>query len=133
MKAIPMDTQVTHKNVLGTELQLCCREPLTGFYRNGFCQTDTRDVGTHVVCARMTEAFLQFSKARGNNLIDAVPAYGFPGLRPGDKWCLCANRWLQAHAAGVAPPVYLAATHASLLERVTLEVLDQYAVEPEKP
>lgn len=117
------------KNVLGKELQICCTNPLTGFYRDGHCETGPQDIGTHVVCAQVTEEFLQFSKSRGNDLITPVPAYQFPGLTPGDKWCLCIARWLEARDAGVAPPLFLEATHEVALDYVNLEVLLAYALD----
>ena len=99
------------KNVLGTELKSCCESPMTGFYRDGMCHTGGGDVGVHVICAQVTGEFLEFSRTRGNDLISPAPAMGFPGLKPGDRWCLCASRWKEALDAGVAPPVVLAATH----------------------
>jgi len=101
---------------------------LTGFYRDGCCNTGAEDLGAHVVCAEMTDAFLRFSLARGNDLVSAQPEVGFPGLVPGDRWCLCASRWKEALDAGVAPPVVLEATHASALEWVALEDLKAYSV-----
>lgn len=111
------------KNVLGTELQTCCTDPLTGFYRNGKCQTGPDDYGTHVVCAEMTQEFLDFTLTRGNDLMTPIPAYRFPGLKPGDKWCLCALRWKEAYDAGYAPPVVLERTHEKALEFVKLDDL----------
>ncbi|HEY7803731.1 MAG TPA: DUF2237 domain-containing protein [Orrella sp.] len=110
-------------NVLGEPLQSCSFDPLTGYFRDGCCNTDDQDHGTHVVCARMTAEFLTFSAERGNDLITARPEWRFPGLKPGDRWCLCATRWKEALQAGVAPPVVLAATHSKVLEFVTLEDL----------
>ncbi len=115
-------------NVLGTRLECCCTEPVTGFYRDGFCQTGAADVGSHVVCAIVTDDFLLFSREQGNDLMTPVPAYGFPGLKDGDRWCLCASRWLDALEHGVAPPIVLAATHQKMLQWVELEVLQRYAV-----
>ncbi|TVQ17776.1 MAG: DUF2237 domain-containing protein [Bacteroidetes bacterium] len=114
------------KNVLGGPLMECSTDPLTGYYRDGSCQTGPSDLGTHTVCAKVTEEFLQFSRARGNDLITPVPAYRFPGLRPGDYWCLCASRWVEALKAGVAPSLKLEATHEKTLEFVSLDVLIQY-------
>jgi len=111
------------KNVLGGELQVCSLNPMTGFYRDGCCQTGANDYGVHVVCAQVTEEFLAFSKSRGNDLITPAPMYNFPGLKPGDRWCLCAGRWQEAKEAGVAPPVILAATHISALEHISLDDL----------
>ena len=110
-------------NVLGTDLRCCCRNPLTGFYRDGYCRTGSGDTGLHTVCAIMTEDFLEFSRARGNDLITPHPEWDFPGLRPGDKWCLCVTRWQEALEAGSAPLVDLEATHSSAIEFVTLEEL----------
>lgn len=117
------------KNVLGGELVPCSLDPLTGFYRDGCCNTGADDAGVHVVCARMTEAFLDFSLSQGNDLLTAVPADGFPGLRPGDQWCLCASRWKQALDGGVAPRVVLEATHARVLDWVSLDDLRAHAVD----
>jgi uncharacterized protein len=116
------------KNVLGSELQTCCTEPMTGFFRTGLCVTGPQDVGTHVICARLTAEFLNFTKAQGNDLTTPNPAYNFPGLNPGDCWCLCANRWREALQAGVAPPVNLAATHIAALDYVSLSDLQQHAI-----
>jgi uncharacterized protein len=121
------------KNVLGTALQCCCTNPLTGFYRDGYCRTGNQDTGRHVVCAQVTEAFLQFSYAMGNDLITPRPEYRFPGLKPGDTWCLCAPRWKEALEAGMAPPVYLKRSHENALQFVTLAQLETYALDvPEK-
>lgn len=118
----------TAMNVLGTPLETCCTDPMTGFYRDGDCRTGGGDMGAHVVCARMTADFLSYTKAQGNDLSTPVPAYQFPGLKPGDCWCLCASRWQEALDAGLAPPVKLAATHASALEYVTLQDLKDHAL-----
>jgi len=117
-------------NVLGTELQPCSMDPLTGFFRTGCCDTGAEDVGVHTVCAVMTEAFLDFSLSQGNDLITAMPDFGFPGLTPGDRWCLCAPRWQQALEAGAAPGVVLEATHLGTLEWASLEDLRAHAVDP---
>lgn len=119
------------KNVLGTELLPCSLSPRTGFYRDGKCHTGAGDVGIHVICAELTKEFLQFSKDRGNDLSTPQPELGFPGLEPGDRWCLCAARWLEAFEAGVAPPVILAATHMSALEFVDLDDLKAHALDEE--
>lgn len=116
-------------NVLGGPLQCCCTDPMTGFYRDGLCRTGAGDMGAHVVCAEMTPEFLEFTKARGNDLSTPVPIYQFPGLKPGDRWCLCASRWKEAMDAGMAPNVALEATHASALEYVSLSELKAYATE----
>ena len=117
----------TAKNVRGQPLATCCEKTLTGFYRNGYCDTGAGDDGIHVVCARMTAEFLKFSKRRGNDLSTPVPEWGFDGLRPGDCWCLCVARWQEAMRAGAAPPVNVEATHISALEFVTLEELEAHA------
>ena len=116
-------------NVLGTDLEDCSSEPLTGFYRTGCCETGSDDVGIHTVCALVTEEFLAFSKSVGNDLSTPAPHFGFPGLKPGDRWCLCAPRWVEALEAGMAPPVILAATHAATLEFATLTDLRRFAVD----
>lgn len=115
-------------NVLGEDLRACCKKPLAGFYRDGYCRTGPEDAGQHTVCAVMTAAFLRFMRQRGNDLETPVPDWGFPGLKPGDKWCLCVNRWREALLAGCAPPVDLAATHVSALEFVALEDLQAHAL-----
>lgn len=117
-------------NVLGTPLACCCKRPLTGFYRDGFCRTGPGDVGLHTVCAVMTEDFLSFSVSRGNDLVTPMPEYDFPGLEPGDRWCLCVTRWKEALEAGCAPPVILEATHSSVVEFVDLEDLRAHAALP---
>lgn len=116
-----------NKNVLGGALEICCISPMTGSLRNGKCETGPFDFGVHVVCARVTEEFLSFTKSRGNDLSTPMPAYDFPGLKPGDCWCLCASRWKEALDAGVAPPVILAATHEVALKYVSLEELKKHA------
>ncbi len=110
-------------NVLGTELVACSFDPLTGYFRDGCCSTRTEDVGTHVVCAKVTAEFLAFSMLRGNDLSTPRPEQRFRGLRPGDRWCLCVLRWKEAHAAGVAPPVVLECTHEAALDHVSLDTL----------
>lgn len=116
-------------NVLGEPLGVCCTAPMTGFYRDGYCHTGPNDTGRHVVCAVLTEEFLSFTAARGNDLSTPRPEFGFAGLKPGDGWCLCAHRWQEAYEADVAPPVRLAATHRRALEIVSLEALQRHAVE----
>ncbi len=113
-------------NVLGSTLQSCSTDPMTGFFRNGACDTCTEDAGSHTVCAVMTAEFLAYSKYVGNDLSTPRPAFGFPGLNPGDGWCLCASRFLQAHDEGCAPQVNLHATHVRALEIVPIDVLRQY-------
>ena len=115
-------------NVLGDPLVPCSFEPLTGWFRDGCCETGPNDRGRHIICTVVTEEFLAFSKACGNDLSTPVPQYNFPGLKPGDSWCLCLDRWREAHRAGKAPQVVLEATHQVALERVELEVLKEYAV-----
>lgn len=122
-------TTMTARNVLGTPLAPCSYDPLTGFYRDGCCHTDAQDHGTHVVCAQMTQAFLEFSLALGNDLITPRPHYRFAGLKPGDRWCLCAVRWREALAEGLAPPVYLKSTHSHALSLVTLAQLQAHAAD----
>ncbi len=117
------------QNVVGGELRTCSVDPVTGFYRTGCCDAGSEDVGAHLVCARMTEAFLTFTASRGNDLSTPRPEFGFPGLRPGDRWCLCAARWQEALEAGVAPPVVLEATHARAVEWIALEDLRGHAVD----
>jgi uncharacterized protein (DUF2237 family) len=116
-------------NVLGQPLNTCSSTPLTGWYRDGCCNTGPGDVGLHTVCAEMTHEFLVFSRSRGNDLSTPMPHYGFPGLQPGDHWCLCVERWLEAWHAGVAPRIDLAACHISVLEFVDLVVLKEFALE----
>ncbi|MFN7893305.1 MAG: DUF2237 family protein [Pirellula sp.] len=117
------------KNVLGTALANCSLDPPTGFFRDGCCRSGADDIGLHLVCSVMTKEFLEFSRSRGNDLITAVPAFHFHGLKPGDRWCLCVLRWKEAFEAGVAPKIVLEATHISTLEFVDLEDLRNYAVD----
>ncbi len=123
-----MSTATQPLNVLGTPLQTCSTEPMTGWFRDGCCRSDPDDRALHLVCALMSAEFLEFSKAAGNDLSTPRPEYAFPGLLPGDQWCLCATRWREAYAAGVAPQVVLEATHLNTLGVVSLEQLRQYAV-----
>lgn len=116
------------KNVLGTDLISCSTDPMTGFYRNGCCDTGAGDHGVHTVCARVTAEFLEYSKAMGNDLSTPQPAYSFKGLTPGDQWCLCAPRWKEAYDAGAAPQVVLEATHAASLEWMSLSELREHAL-----
>ena len=116
-------------NVLGGKLETCCTSPMTGYYRDGKCNTGGGDFGAHTVCAQMTEEFLTFTKSKGNDLSTPVPEFNFPGLKPGDCWCLCASRWKEAMDAGVAPLVVLTATHALTLEYVSLNELKQHAAD----
>lgn len=115
-------------NVLGGKLQPCAFDPMTGFFRDGCCNTGPADRGVHSVCARMTAEFLAFSRASGNDLSTPRPEFGFPGLRPGDRWCLCAGRWKEAWLAGAAPKVVLASTHRATLDHVPLDALKRHAM-----
>nr|WP_206036002.1 DUF2237 domain-containing protein [Crateriforma spongiae] len=117
------------KNVLGGELQTCSTDPMTGFYRDGCCNTGGQDTGLHVVCSQVTAEFLEFSRQRGNDLSTPNPMFDFPGLQPGDRWCLCAARWKEAFDAGMAPSVVLESTHISALEFANLDELKQHAVD----
>jgi uncharacterized protein len=119
----------TVHNVLGTALQACCFAPQTGYYRDGFCHTGENDRGVHVVCAQVTLEFLEFSKSQGNNLMASSPT--FPGLKPDDKWCLCASRWKDAYDAGVAPPIILESTHENALQYIGLDILEKMALPTE--
>lgn len=116
------------KNVFGEELISCSTDPMTGYYRNGCCETGEDDLGTHTVCAVMTREFLEFSLSRGNDLITPRPEYVFSGLKPGDRWCLCASRWVEAYRAGLAPKIVLEATHENTLNFIALEELVKFAV-----
>ncbi len=116
------------RNVLGGPLTACCFSPLTGYFRDGWCHTNEEDRGSHVICAKVTAEFLAFSRERGNDLETPVPQYRFPGLKPGDRWCVCALRWREAYEAGCAPPVVLESTHARALEYVLFEWLRKCAV-----
>ncbi len=123
-----MTTEIQARNVLGDALQPCCFEPVTGFFRDGYCHTNDEDHGLHTVCVIMTAAFLAFSKAQGNDLSTPQPEFGFPGLKAGDKWCLVAARWEEAFVIGKAPKVVLEATHERALEVVELAELRAHAV-----
>lgn len=116
-------------NVLGTPLTCCCRKPMTGFYRDGYCRTGPGDVGLHTVCVEVTREFLEFSRVAGNDLSTPVPEFDFPGLKAGDRWCLCVSRWKEALDAGVAPAVSLSSTHESALEWVDLDDLKAHALD----
>ena len=123
------EEKAPQKNVFGEPLAECSNNPLTGFFRDGCCNTGAQDYGSHTVCAVMTDEFLAFSKAAGNDLSTPVPEYAFPGLKAGDRWCLCAARWRQAFEAGMAPRVVLAATHERALEIVALQDLKRFAID----
>lgn len=116
-------------NVFGEQLESCSEEPATGFFRDGCCNTSEQDVGLHTVCVEVTDAFLQYSRFRGNDLSSPLPEYGFPGLKEGDRWCLCAARWLEAQQQDMAPRVFLRRTHQRTLEIVPMEILRQYAAD----
>lgn len=116
-------------NVFGEALESCSDDPVTGFFRDGCCNTSDQDAGSHTVCVKLTDEFLLFSKARGNDLTTPVPEFSFPGLKEGDRWCLCAARWLEAHEAECAPRVYLRSTHLRALEVIPMDVLRQYAAD----
>ena len=119
-------------NVLGGDLETCSTSPMTGFFRNGCCDTGREDQGLHIVCVQVTRDFLEFSRRAGNDLSTPMPMHGFPGLKPGDRWCLCASRWQEALEAGSAPAVVLAATHVAALEWVNMDDLLKHAVDPPK-
>ncbi len=116
-------------NVFGEAIEICSDSPTTGFFRDGCCNTSDQDVGSHTVCGEVTREFLEFSRFRGNDLSTPMPQFEFPGLRPGDRWCLCAARWLEAHEAGMAPRVVLKGTHRRALEIVPLRLLRGFAVD----
>ena len=116
-------------NVLGEPLEGCSEEPMTGFFRDGCCNTSEEDLGSHTVCVEVTREFLEFSRFRGNDLSTPVPEFGFPGLKSGDRWCLCAARWLEAQQHGMAPRVMLRGTHQRALEIVSLDLLKEYAAD----
>lgn len=124
-----MEEKSAEKNVLGGELKDCSLNPMTGFFRDGCCRTNEQDLGLHVVCVEMTDEFLEFSKSKGNDLTTPMPEYEFPGLRAGDRWCLCALRWQEAYEAGKAPQVYLQSTHESALKVLSLEDLKKFAID----
>ena len=115
------------KNIFGEPLETCCSSPMTGYFRDGLCRTVSQDTGTHTVCAVMTDEFLIFSAAKGNDLITPIPYYQFPGLKVGDKWCLCVTRWLQAERSGKAPKLILEATHEKTLDYAPLALLIKHA------
>ena len=121
------------KNVFGEPLQICCTKPMTGYFRDGLCRTISEDRGTHTVCAIMTNDFLAFSALQGNDLITPMPYYEFPGLKEGDKWCLCASRWVEAEKAGKAPKLILEATHEKTLEYTTIDTLIKHAFKTNTP
>ena len=117
------------KNILGEEIESCCENPITGFFRDGFCNTDERDEGIHTVCVNMTEDILEFSKSRGNDLSTPRPEFNFPGLKEGDNWCLCAERWAEAYRSNVAPKLYLKKTNIRTIDIVPMEILKKFALD----
>lgn len=130
MSETPSEThRSTQRNVVGGELQTCCTSPITGFYRTGCCETGPEDFGSHTVCVVMTEEFLAFSVAHGNDLVTPMPQYGFAGLKPGDRWCVCISRWREALLAGAAAPIVLAATHEEALKVVAIADLLAYELQ----
>ena len=116
-------------NIFHESLEECSCDPMTGFFRTGCCETNDNDLGTHTVCALMDKEFLQFSYNQGNDLITPMPEYDFPGLKPGDKWCLCANRWLEAFEAGVAPRILAKATNLKTLEIISMDMIRKFALD----
>ena len=123
------DKPSSARNVLGSELTGCCDSPATGFYRDGYCHTGPQDAGSHTVCVKVTREFLDFSVQRGNDLVTPHPEFDFPGLKPGDRWCICVARWREAFEAGAAPQVMLTATHERALDVVTLDQLKRHAAD----
>tara|TARA_R110001592_G_scaffold160059_1_gene391989 strand:+ start:16752 stop:17138 length:387 start_codon:yes stop_codon:yes gene_type:complete len=126
MSNIKMDESV---NVFGEKLIACSHDPLTGFFRDGCCNTNDQDFGSHTICIEASDSFLEFSRFKGNDLSTPVPQFGFAGLKAGDRWCLCASRWLEAHEQGMAPKVHLTRTHKKALEIVPMTILRQYAAD----
>ena len=126
MSMIKLDKSL---NVFGEKLVPCSLDPLTGFFRDGCCNTNEQDFGSHTICIEATKNFLEFSRFKGNDLSTPVPEFGFPGLKPGDRWCLCASRWLEAYEQDMAPRVHLTRTHQRALEIVPLDILRQFAVD----
>ena len=128
LMSIHPDPNINRLNVLGESMASCCYAPITGYFRNGFCHTATTDLGQHTMCAQMTAEFLNFSQKVGNDLITPLPEVDFPGLEPGDFWCICVTRWVEAYQAGIAPPIKIQACHQAVLSYVPLDVLMEYAV-----
>ena len=122
-------TEEIQLNIFSEEIEDCSCDPMTGFFRNGCCETSDHDAGSHTVCALMNKEFLEFSSSRGNDLINPVPAFNFPGLNPGDRWCLCANRWLEAYEAGVAHHIVAKATNIKALEIIEIEQIKEFAID----
>src|SRR5699024_4404919 len=128
LMSIHPDPNINRLNVLGESLASCCYAPITGYFRNGFCHTAITDLGQHTMCVQMTAEFLNFSQKVGNDLITPLPEVDFPGLEPGDFWCICVTRWVEAYQAGIAPPIKIQACHQAVLSYVPLDVLMEYAV-----
>jgi len=124
-----MKSSNKNKNVLGEELIPCSMHPLTGYYRDGHCQVGPEDHGCHAICCELTDEFLAFSKSAGNDLVTPMPQYNFPGLKSGDRWCVCAARWVEAHTAGHACPIILKATSEAALQYVSKSVLEEFAID----
>jgi uncharacterized protein (DUF2237 family) len=124
-----MNSVEKQKNVFGEEIETCCESPITGFFRDGFCHTDDTDEGVHTVCVSMTKDFLEFSKSKGNDLSTPRPEFNFPGLKEGDSWCLCAERWVEAYEVSVAPKLYIKRTNLRTLDIVPLEILKKFAID----
>ena len=124
-----MSSVEKQKNVFGEEIETCCESPITGFFRDGFCHTDDTDEGVHTVCVSMTEDFLEFSKSKGNDLSTPRPEFNFPGLKEGDSWCLCAERWVEAYEVSMAPKLYIKRTNLRTLDIVPLEILKKFAID----
>ena len=122
-------TEEIQLNIFSEEIEDCSCDPMTGFFRNGCCETSDHDAGSHTVCALMNKEFLEFSSSRGNDLINPVPAFNFPGLNPGDRWCLCANRWLEAYEAGAPPHIIAKATNIKALEIIEIEQIKEFAID----
>ena len=124
-----MNSVEKQKNVFGEEIETCCESPITGFFRDGFCHTDETDEGVHTICVSMTEDFLEFSKSKGNDLSTPRPEFNFPGLKEGDGWCLCAERWVEAYEVSMAPKLYIKRTNLRTLDIVPLEILKKFAID----
>ena len=120
---------MSQKNVLGTELEMCSIDPVTGYFRDGCCNSDISDIGSHTVCVQVTNEFLNFSKIKGNDLVTPLPEYNFPGLKEGDCWCLCASRWVEAEENGCAPKVKVLSTNIKALEIIDIELLKKYSID----
>ena len=124
-----MSSVEKQKNVFGEEIETCCESPITGFFRDGFCHTDDTDQGVHTICVSMTEDFLEFSKSKGNDLSTPRPEFNFPGLKEGDNWCLCAERWVEAYEVSMAPKLYIKKTNLRTLDIVPLNILKKFAID----